>query len=200
MNPFEVVGDFEEAVALYTGAPFCVAVNSCTNALFLSLKWCRLRNGYQEVNVPKRTYVSVPMQVIHAGYGLRFVSKKWSGAYQLNPTPVWDCARRFTSGMYKTPYFMCTSHHWSKPLGIQQGGCILHHDPVADKWFRKARFDGRSEGVAPHDDDVDMLGWHCYMAPEIAAAGLVRLSHLRQNVADLPNDAYPDLSKLRVFQ
>ena len=41
MNPHQVTKDFEEAVAQYTGAPYCVAVNSCTNALFLSLMWKR---------------------------------------------------------------------------------------------------------------------------------------------------------------
>jgi len=38
-NPFKIVSDFEETVADYTGAPYAVAVDSCTNALFLCLKY-----------------------------------------------------------------------------------------------------------------------------------------------------------------
>ena len=92
----------------------------------------------------------------------------------------------------------CVSFHWSKILGLQQGGAILHDDPLADKWLRKARFDGRTEGVAPKDDNF-ILGWHAYLSPEIAALGLVRLSFLPKHNADLPNDDYPDLSKIALF-
>jgi len=96
--------------------------------------------------------------------------------------------------------FQCVSFHWSKTLGIQQGGAILHGDPDAGKWFRKARFDGRTEGVAPKDDQEIILGYHCYMSPEIAAEGLVRLWHLPKHNDDLPNDEYPDLSQIPLFQ
>jgi len=217
-NPFSVVKDFEDAVAEYTGAPYCVAVNSCTNALFLCLIWVKKKyssyNLDQEddyyVTIPRYTYISVPMQCRLAGYYVRFRDEKWSGAYQLAQYPIWDSARRFTSGMFprfKTTImdsndtqFVCTSHHWSKILGIQQGGCILHNNYEFDKWARRARFDGRTEGVAPKDDKFKELGWHMYMSPEIAAEGLVRLHHLPKNNPDLPNDDYPDLSKLELFK
>lgn len=75
----------------------------------------------------------------------------------------------------------------------------MHDDPDADRWLRRARFDGRTEGVDPKDDDF-ILGWHCYMSPEIAAEGLVRLSWLPKHNADLPNSDYPDLSKVPLFQ
>jgi hypothetical protein len=45
-----------------------------------------------------------------------------------------------------------------------------------------------------------MLGWHMYMSPEIAAEGLVRLMHLPKHNPDLPNDDYPDLSKIELFK
>ena len=193
-DPFRVVRDFEAALCEYTGAPFCVAVNSCTMALFLACKYLRV----ETVSIPKRTYVSVPMSIIHAGGKVEFDDREWSGRYSLNPYPIEDAARRFTSGMYQGGY-SCVSFHWSKILGIQQGGAILHNDPEADKWFRRARFDGRAEGVHPKDDNP-ILGWHCYMSPEIAAEGLVRLSHLPKHNDDLPNSDYPDLSKMEIFQ
>ena len=95
---------------------------------------------------------------------------------------------------------VCTSHHWSKTLGIQQGGCILHDDPEADAWLRRARFDGRTEGVAPKDDNITQVGWHCYMSPEVAAESLVRLHFLPKHNASLPNDDYPDLSQMEIFR
>ena len=38
-NPFKIVDMFEETVADYTGAPYAVAVTSCTDALFLCCKY-----------------------------------------------------------------------------------------------------------------------------------------------------------------
>jgi len=151
------------------------------------------------VEIPKRTYVSVPMSIIHAGGSVAFRDEKWHGIYRLKPYLIIDAARRFTSNMYMPGTFMCLSFHWSKVLGIQQGGCILHDNREADKWLRQARFDGRTEGVSPKDDYFYILGWHCYMSPEIAAEGLMRLSLLPKHNFDLPNDDYPDLSKVKLF-
>lgn len=200
-NAFQIVKDFEQAVCEYTGARFCVAVNSCTNALFLCLVYAKkvLHRDLAYLQIPSRTYLSVPMQIKHAGYRVRFVDREWTGIYQLWPFEVYDSARRFTSKMYMPGTLMCVSFHWSKILGIQQGGAILHNDPEFDVWARKARFDGRTEGVAPKDDNP-ILGWHMYLSPEIAAEGLVRLMHLPRHNLDLPNDDYPDLSKLEIFK
>lgn len=205
-SPYAVVKDFEDALCGYTGAPYAVTTNCCTMAIFLALKWhwqnLNLFAGFPAptIIIPKHTYISVPMQAIHAGYEVKFHDEDWIGAYQLLRTPVWDCARRFTSDMYRAGQYQCVSFHWSKILGIEQGGAILHDNKEADTWFRKARFDGRTAGVAPIDDSFDMLGWHCYLSPAIAADGLMRLSILPKHNEDLPNDDYPDLSKIRLFQ
>lgn len=230
-NPYNVVRDFEQAVAEYTGAPFAVSVNSCSAALMLAVAW-HLQSGQhrkwlltdrREIDIPKHTYLSVPMSIIHAGGRPTFRDEEWLGAYQLKPLPVWDSARWFSQGMYQqgvipgaiapsgeyrfesrswsdTHAMVCTSHHWSKTLGIQQGGCILLDDPEADAWLRRARFDGRSEGMAPKDDNITMVGWHCYLSPEVAAEGLVRLHFLPKHNAPLPNDEYPDLSQMEIFK
>lgn len=195
MNAFQVVRDFESAICEYTGARFCVTTNSCTNALFLCCKYL----GVKEVCIPRFTYVGVAMSIINSGAKVKFDDRQWRGTYSLDPYPIHDSARRFTAGMYGGGY-ECVSFHWSKILGIQQGGAILHEDEGADKWFRKARFDGRTEGVSPKEDTFDTPGWHFYLSPEIAAEGLVRLSFLPQKNEDLPNSDYPDLSLAPVFK
>lgn len=230
-NPHQVTRDFEAAIAEYTGAPYVVAVNSCTAALTLAVAW-HVRNVTREIEhllaegtwirkrpvieIPKRTYISVPMAIIHAGGRPVFRDESWIGSYQLKPLPVWDSARWFSHGMYGAggakvfgaplPFLcrgpgqmVCVSFHASKTLGIEQGGAILHDNPEADAWLRKARFDGRTEGVAPKDDQFDMVGWHCYMNPSTAAQGLLKLHSLPKHNEPLPNDDYPDLSKLAIF-
>lgn len=202
---YQVIKDFEAAVGEYTGASHVVAVDSCTNALFLCLMWWKKFAPSKKIAIPKRTYLSVPQQAKHADYFIEFYALEWSGLYQLKPHPIWDSARRFTSRMFNTlptnslMNYVCTSHHWTKPLGIERGGCILHNDPEADIWFRKARFHGRTEGVHPKDDNP-IMGWNMMMLPSVAANGLVRLSHLPKDNPDLPNDDYPDLSKMDIFK
>lgn len=200
-NAFEIVKDFEAAVAEFTGAPYVVAVNSCTNALFLCLMWLKKEKRLPEaIEIPDRTYVSVPMQIMHAGAKPKFRKGNWSGKYQLAPTNIWDAARQFRGAMYDSGAMMCTSHHWTKILGVQQGGCILHDSKQADEWLRRARFDGRKEGVAPKKDEFKDIGWHMYMSPEVAAEGLVRIASLKRDVPDLPMDDYPDLTEIGLFK
>ena len=69
-NPWYQVREFEKQLCKFTGSPFCVTVDSCTNSIFLSLiysKYNKLINGKQII-IPDQTYISVPMQVKNAGY------------------------------------------------------------------------------------------------------------------------------------
>ena len=102
-NPYKVVKLFEETVADYTGAKYAVSVTSCTDALFLCCKY----HNVNIVKIPAKTYLSVPMSIIHAGGKVEFVEKEWQGIYQLEPYPKYDAAKRFTSGMYESGEFQC---------------------------------------------------------------------------------------------
>lgn len=192
---YDVVDDFEKEIAKYTGAKYACVVNSCTNAILLACDYLKV----DEVTIPNRTYVSVPMSIIHAGGKVKFHHKKWKGMYQLKPYPIWDSARLLTSGMYKKGQYICLSLHFAKTLNLGQGGVILHDNEKAQEWFKRARFDGRTEGVSPKDDNPT-LGWHCYMSPRDAADALTRLHFLPKHNEPLPNDDYPDLSKLDLFK
>jgi len=139
------------------------------------------------------------MSIIHSGYNVVFRDEDWLGSYQLKPYPVYDSARKFTFGMYKKGEFQCVSFHASKILGDTQGGAILHDNEEADEWFRRARFDGRREGVAPKDDNF-ILGYHCYMSPDVAARLLLKLSVLPEHNEPLENSDYPDLSLQEAFK
>lgn len=199
-NPYQVVRDFEQALCDYTGATYAVTVNSCTMALLLACKYWLDRDNEKIISIPNRTYVSVAQSIIHAGGVIHFREEGWSGKYQLSPYNIWDCARMFSSGMYHKGAMQCVSFHASKILGDTQGGAILHDNTEADSWLRKARFDGRTEGVAPKNDHFDMIGYHCYMSPDVAARLMLKLSVLPERNATLPNDPYPDLSQFEVFK
>ena len=197
-NPYNIVQMFEDEVSTYTSAPFAVAVDSCTNALFLCLKYLKARG--MEIEIPKKTYLSVPMSIIHAGAKPIFKDIEWSGIYQLKPLPVYDAAKRFTSGMYIPGSFMCLSFHIQKFLSIGKGGMILTPDINAVRWFMRARYSGRSQ-INYKDDDIKMPGWNMYMTPQQAAHGLCLLQNYPQHMADLEEEGgYKDLTLNTLFR
>jgi len=213
-NPYKVVKMFEEEVAEYTGAPFAVSIDSCTNALFLCLNWMREIKKYgtkvdgftfvddMEVIIPSKTYLSVPMSIIHAGFEpvFDYSMNDWSGIYQLKPYPIYDAAKRLTSNMYIPQSFMCLSFHIKKQLSIGKGGIILCDDANAVEWFKSARYEGRSEKLY-HEDDIKMLGWNMYMTPQEAAHGLALMQNYPLDVPDLgENNGYRDLTEFTVFK
>ena len=196
-NAFEVVRQFERRIAEYAGSKYAVAVDSCTNALFLSCMYLKVKG--HEITLPKRTYVSVPQSVIHAGGKVKFKDIKWKGTYQLNPFPIVDGAKRFTKGMYEKDTLHCLSFHMKKILDIGRGGAILTDDEEAVEWLKQARFDGRHE-VPLHHDEFKILGWNMYMTPEQAGRGLWKMMGLPEHNKDQSETPpYPDLSKYTIF-
>jgi dTDP-4-amino-4,6-dideoxygalactose transaminase len=195
-NPYKIVKMFEEEVAAYTGAPYAISVDSCTNAIFLCCKYLNVR----EVTIPKHTYLSVPMSIIHSGAEVVFEDRKWSGLYKLEPYPIFDAAKRLTSNMYIPGSYMCLSFHIKKMLPIGKGGMILTDNKYAAEWFRKARYEGRSEKNY-HEDDIEMLGWNMYMTPQQASHGLALMQNYPEYVKDLgENNGYRDLTTNTVFK
>ncbi|NBO22533.1 DegT/DnrJ/EryC1/StrS aminotransferase family protein [bacterium] len=202
---YKITEDFEKRISEYTGAPYVVCVDSCSNALFLSLYYNDIKG--KKIFVPNRTYPSVPCEIIHAGGKVKFLKlkkEKLKGAYQLYPTNVWDSALRFTADMYIPGSFMCISFSGpNKHLKLSKGGAILTDNKEAYEWFKRARFSGRNE--CPYlEDNFDMLGWNFYMLPEIAARGLLLMSGFyNQDGTKKENEDleifYPDLSKFSVY-
>jgi len=199
-NPYKIVQMFEEEVAEYTGAPYAISVDSCTNALFLSCVYLQVK----EVTIPSKTYLSVPQSIIHAGgevvFDKRPETNHWVGTYQLKPYPIFDAAKRFTSDMYIPNTFMCVSFHIKKLLPIGKGGMILTDNAEAANWFKKARYEGRSEKYYK-EDDITFLGWNMYMTPQEASVGLALMQNYPAHHKDLDEiNGYRDLTEFTVFK
>jgi len=163
----QVIRQFEKTIAKHCGALYGIAVESCTAALFLSCLYLKVK----EVTIPKKTYFSVPMSIIHAGGIVRYEDREWSGAYLLHPYPIVDSAMRFKKDMFQPGRFMCLSFHYAKHIPIGRGGMILTDSKKAATWFRVMRNDGRRE-IPKEKDNVKFLGWNFYITPEQAARGL----------------------------
>jgi dTDP-4-amino-4,6-dideoxygalactose transaminase len=204
---YKITEDFEKSLSDYTGAPYVITVDNQSNALFLSLMYENVKG--EEITIPSRTYPSVPCEIIHAGAKVNFrktKGKTLKGAYQLEPTKVWDSALRFTSNMYIPGTHMCVSFTGPyKHFKLSKGGAILTDDHDAYLWFKRARYSGRRE-CSYHDDHFDMLGWNFYMMPELAARGLLLMSQFYDRITGKPIEnedlelPYPDLSKFEIYK
>lgn len=190
MNEYNLVKYFEDLISEYSGSKYAISVDSCTSALFLSLMYRNVRD--KEVVIPKKTYISVPCSIIHAGGKVVFKNIQWKGIYEIQPVSVIDSALRFTQNMYIPGTLYCLSFHMKKHLKIGKGGMILTDDKNAYKWLKLARYNGR-EGKDYMKETFKMIGWNMYMTPEEASRGIRIFKTLPSNNRDIANN-YQDLS------
>ena len=208
---YKITEDFERLLCDYTGAPYAVALDNQSNALFLALyyeKNIKKSITQDTITIPNRTYPSVPCEIIHAGLKVNFFEiegTKLKGAYQLRGSNVWDSALRFTADMYMPDSHMCISFTGPyKHFKLSKGGAILTDNHDAYLWFKRARYSGRRE-CSYHDDYFDMLGWNFYMMPELATRGLLLMNQFynvdgtKKHNEDLELP-YPDLSKFEIYK
>lgn len=208
MNPHDITKSFEQALAEYTGAPFVVCTDNCSNAIYLSLMFVGVID--RSVTIPQHTYPSLPQEIKRAGGWAEFSEspKLLTGEYKLIGTCVWDSALRFTADMYRPGQLQCLSFSGPyKHIKLGKGGAILTDDEYAYKWLKKARFSGRSE-CSYHEDNFDdnpVLGINAYLLPELAARGLQLMQQFynadgtKKHNEDLTLE-YPDLSQFQLWK
>lgn len=209
-NPYTIVSELERRIAEWTGAPYAVAVESGSAAIFLCLQWKRnllmseslVKFKFPTIRIPKYTYPSVPCSVINSGFKVEWVDDKWEGEYVLHPFSIWDSALRFKKDMYRGGGAMqCLSFHLKKRLAVGRGGMILLDNKEAYEWLKRARFDGRSP-VPLRSDTFTQLGWNMYMEPANAARAIQLFEVLRdKDLPDLDFDEqkYCDLSSFPIY-
>lgn len=200
---------FEKRLAEYTGAEDAVVVDSCSNAIFLSL--IMLKKLYPNDNrietIPNGNYVSVPQAMLRAGFAPIIKDIKWNGYYQIGDLPIIDSAQYFEKDMcksqlkHKVVKFVCVSFHEKKILKIGKGGAILTNSKKTADVLRRLAFDGRDYRKGMMEDDVTMTGYHMNMSPADAAKGLLLLNQLSgEKTHSGCSDDYKPLSELKYFK
>ena len=204
-SAWDIVTEFEDRLSEYTGAPYVVCVDSCTNALLLCFYRLWRKHGIGFVVMPKHTYVGVAQSALNAGHRIQFTDLQWKGEYPIffqwtdfDHSCIIDSAKRLRKGMYCDDD-TCLSFHWQKHLPIGKGGAILTDSVERAELYRRMRYDGRTPGVAPKDDTF-IRGFHCMMDPKDAAQGLLLMQYVADYNEDLSSDDYPDLSKQEIFK
>ena len=196
-DPWDIVNLFEKKVSKFCGSKYAVAVDCCTNAIFLSLKFI---NDKKKITIPTNTYVSVLSAINLANYKFNTAKIKWEGSYYLKPYPIIDSATKFTKNMYTKKTFTCLSFHHRKHIAIGRGGMILTDSLKAYSWFKKARYDGRNLNNKYNEDPISSIGWHMYMTPEQAYIGLNKLKIFNDKKKMLgSSDSYRSIEKISKF-
>jgi len=193
----KTVEKFERLIADFYGAPYAVAVDCCTHAIELCL---RIENDLILTNCPKHTYLSVPMTFKKLGIAWQWSDTEWEDYYYLGNTNIVDAAVYWKRNGYVPGTKMCLSFQFKKHLNLSRGGMILLDNYDEYVTLKKLRYDGREDNLPWAEQDIDTLGYHYYMTPETAQAGIFRfVSAEVTEPRKWSYQDYPDLSKMKVF-
>lgn len=193
---FDVVEKFEKEISKFFGSPYAVATDCCTHAIELCLRY----KLYDNISCPRHTYLSVPMTFIKLNLSWSFNDQDWKDFYFIEGTNIIDAAVLWKEHSYVPDTFMCLSFQFKKHLNLGRGGMILTDDKVASENLKKMSYDGRLPDVAWAEQDIDMLGYHYYMTPEVAVDGITKFNSVKNITPKQWSYLnYPDLQKMKLF-
>ena len=199
-NPFDAIFDFESALAQYVGAPYCVTTDSCTHAIEIAL---RLTHNTSQIIMPAHTYLSVPMTLHKLNIPIQYMPHIdwWEFlGYHLMGSNVYDYARRWQPGMYRSSEIQCVSFGTTKPVEIGTGGALFTDSKELYESASMMRYDGRDIRIAPWSKQKSFaVGYHYYLKPEQCVTGLNILEKNKfvKQVRDKHYN-YPDCSTLTI--
>lgn len=193
---FNIVESFEYTIAEYFGSAYAVATDSCTHAIELCL---RLKK-YNNILIPNQTYISIPFTAEKLNLDWNWKSDLWEDFYYIGNTNIIDAAVLWKKNSYIKNTYMCLSFQYKKHLGIGRGGMILLDNESEKEILKRMSYDGRSMSSPWKTQNIDTIGYHYYMTPEIALDGLNKFKRIQN---DTPKKwsykDYPNLSKMAVF-
>jgi len=192
---YQVIFEFEEALASYTGAPYVVVTDGCSHAIELCMRYDQVK--YCEFT--PYTYLSVPMTMHKLGINYQYLDhewQRWVGEYQFIGTRIWDSARRLERNMYRTGQMQCLSFGNGKPMQLGKVGCILLDDYQAYQKLSMMRSDGRNLKITPWINQTEMsVGYHYFPTLESVTHGIKLLPTI--DVTPVYTD-YPDCRKINI--
>lgn len=196
------VFEFEKELADYVGSKYVVAVDSCTSALFLSLKY-EAGQGLDRVSIPSITVPLVANACLEAGLRIKFNGQTdWVGsAYDIMGSNVVDSAHQLERDQYKNfkGKKLCFSFYPTKIIGSADGGAIATDDKEFAGWARSVSTYGRNQKSRygnSWDYDIEMPGYKRHYTNLQAAICLEQLRRLdqtnarRQRIASMYNNAF----------
>ena len=194
---FKTVNNFENMIADFFGAPHSVAVDCCTHAIELCLRYKQI----DMFTVPPNTYPSIPNLAKKIGIEFEWKEEDWSDFYFLGGTNIVDAAVLWKENSYIPNSFMCLSFQFQKHLSLGRGGMILTDDKEARDELKKMSYDGRLPDIPWRDQNISSMGYHYYMTPETAEKGLEKLPKaIETEPREWAVEDWPDLREMDLYK
>lgn len=176
-----IVQDFEEAFCSYVGAKYGVAVNSATNAIFLSLL-----NKDVTCKIPTVIPPVVGNAILTSGNRIEFIDDvSWVGhSYTLHDFgdyKIIDSAQRVERNQFTEANdndLMIFSFYPTKPVGSCDGGMIVSNDKEKIERLRSLAYNGMTTEKSNWDRKLIEPGYKFYMNSIQADIALRNLSVL----------------------
>ena len=193
---FDTVRQFEDKVAEFYGSKYAVAVDCCTHAIELCLRYTQA----DEVTFPTRTYISVPFLGEKLNLKWSWDETEWQDYYYIGNTNIVDAAVLWKKDSYIPGTLMCLSFQFQKHLNLGRGGMILTDDEYASEQLKKMSYDGRLPDKPWRNQNIKTMGYHYYMTPETAERGLFAFwDALEKTPRKWAWEEWPDLRQMDVF-
>jgi len=194
---FEVIKRFEEEIANFFGSPYAIAVDCCTHSIELCLRYNRVK----KFTIPSRTYLSIAFLGDKLNIDWDWKDDEWIDYYYLGGTNIIDAAVLWKSNSYIPSTFMCLSFQFQKHLNLGRGGMILTDNKNARDELKRMSYDGRDPKKPWREQNIDTVGYHYYMTPEIAKLGLKKLPEaIKNKPKKWVLEDWPDLKEMDIFK
>jgi len=193
---FGVVAEFEMQIAKFFGAPYAIAVDSCTHGVELALRLTEAKS----IVVPKHTYISIPFLADKLKIDRFWKDEDWIDYYHLTNTVV-DAAVLWKPNSYIPNTFMSISFQYQKHLSLGRGGIILCDNLYDAEDLKKMSYDGRLPNIPWREQNISSIGYHYYMTPETAQLGLDKLPKaIETTPRQWVVSDWPDLTQMNIFK
>ena len=193
---FNTVTDFENSIAKFFGAPYAIAVDSCTHGIELCLRY----TNADSISVPKNTYLSIPFLANKLLIDLEWRTEDWVDYYYLTDSVI-DAAVLWSADSYIPRTYMSLSFQYQKHLSLGRGGMILTDNEAAAIQLKKMSYDGRLPNIPWREQNIQTYGYHYYMTPETAQLGLDKLdTAIQTKPKQWVSTDWPDLTQMEIFK
>lgn len=195
--------EYESNIAKYTGAKYAVAVSSCTDAIFLSLKSI---NKKVICSVPSLSTTRFLNAIIFSGNDYIITDNpSWVGGNYIlyeGDFRIIDSAQEVGQNMFNDQCnnedLLLLSNYPTKPIGALKGGVVLSNDKEKIEWIRQAAYFGEVFNKDSWRGKVNFVGWQMYMnsvEAYIANENLKVYAGKRAKLNKLKNKYWSQLNK-----
>lgn len=193
---FKTVTKFENKLAKFYGSPYAVAIDCCTHGVELCLRYTKAKS----IEVPKRTYLSIPFLAHKLNIELKWKDEDWMDYYYITDRVI-DAAVLWKKDSYIPGTFMNISFQFQKHLSLGRGGVILTDSKEAAEQLKMMTYDGRIPDIPWRDQNINTIGYHYYMTPETATKGLEKLNNaIKTKPKQWVITDWPDLTQMDIFK